>query len=157
MDTAIKNLGGTKFKADSSSKKFVTKNYFESDTTIEPEIAKKILGFDDDKAMLSVSRLEHYNRCPYSYLSESCFRLKARDEFGIDARDTGELQHAILENAFKTINVKSELTYDDCGKLVDDVFYKSLGDLVELFSASERNSYIASHLKNITKKEVKIG
>lgn len=148
---------GFSHKSD-SDKNLQFKNYFETDTDLNPDIAKKVLGFKDDMAKISVSRLEDYTGCPYSYLLNNCFRLKAREEFGIDALNTGILQHAILEKSLAKINDEkidiSSLSHEDCYNLVDDIYDEALGEKSDLFTASETNAYIASHVKGIAQKEV---
>lgn len=155
-----KVMGRTGFLSGSQTdKNLQNKNYFEADSDLNPPLARKILGFENGVAKISVSRLEEYSGCPYSYLLNNCFRLKERDEFGIEALDTGILQHAILEKSLTKVDKDrlntSDLSYGDCSDIVDDIFADALGDETELFTASERNSYIAQHIKNIAKKELK--
>ncbi len=51
----------------------------------------------------SISRLERYFKCPYSYFFTYTLGLKKRDEGEITGLDNGTLLHAVFENFFKAL------------------------------------------------------
>ena len=51
----------------------------------------------------SISRLERYFKCPYSYFFNYTLGLKRRDEGEITGLDNGTLLHAVFENFFRAL------------------------------------------------------
>jgi ATP-dependent helicase/nuclease subunit B len=51
----------------------------------------------------SISRLERYFKCPYSYFLNYTLGLKRRDEGDITGLDNGTLLHAVFENFFNAL------------------------------------------------------
>ncbi|MBE7064220.1 MAG: hypothetical protein E7384_00170 [Ruminococcaceae bacterium] len=161
-DVSVEVCNTDFIKKSRGEKNTGSRDFFESDTSISGDIAEKVLGFESDKAVLSVSRLNTYNGCPYSYLLQYCFRLKPRKEFKIEATDTGTLQHGLIENAFREITDGNAsvgpMSYEECSDVVDSVFDKvmeQIGEVNDTFCGSERNLYLTSRVKDIAKKELK--
>lgn len=55
------------------------------------------------KGKTSISQLETYFKCPYLHFVKHGLHAKERKEAGLDALDTGNVLHAVLENFFKKI------------------------------------------------------
>ncbi|MBQ8164490.1 MAG: exodeoxyribonuclease V subunit gamma [Clostridia bacterium] len=135
---------------------------FNPDTSIDGSIAEKLLGFDSERPVLSVSRINTYNGCPYSFLLQYCFNLKPRKEYKMEVTEIGSLLHGVIEKAFKTVAEDETgikvLSYSDCSEIVDSVFDEevvNIGDNGDVFLGTERSAYITSRIKNIAKKELK--
>jgi ATP-dependent helicase/nuclease subunit B len=52
---------------------------------------------------LSVSQLQRYNSCPYSYLATYLLRLHERENWQPSAREQGSLLHAVMELSIKEL------------------------------------------------------
>lgn len=61
---------------------------------LDAQLVQQVLG---DPFYITVSRLQKYRGCQYSYFLEYMLKLKEREEFRIRAVDTGSLVHHILE------------------------------------------------------------
>lgn len=72
------------------------------------------------RATISVSQLQKYNHCPYSYFGTYLLRLRERDHWQPSAREQGSLLHAMMEltiaelirrlQGAKTPSSKAEIT-----------------------------------------------
>ena len=54
----------------------------------------------------SVSRLEQYRRCPFSFYLKYGLKLKEEDEFKIRSLDTGNFMHEVIDEFFSKIEEK---------------------------------------------------
>jgi len=66
-------------------------------TRLSPELTSGLFG---DEFYTTISRLQRYNACRYSYYLEYMLVLKPRKEFGMESTDIGTLIHSIIENIF---------------------------------------------------------
>lgn len=99
---------------------------------------------------MSASRIEKYNRCPYSFFMSYGIKAEKRKEAVVENTDVGTFLHTLIDKASKkAIN----LPVDDSDKLMDDVFAESLEEVgIRSFYDSERKKYIANRLLRYAKK-----
>ena len=69
----------------------------------------------------SISRLERYFKCPYSYFFTYTLGLKRRDEGELNGLDNGTLLHAVFENFFKALR-DGEVNRDNVATLAETTF-----------------------------------
>ena len=69
----------------------------------------------------SISRLERYFKCPYSYFFTYTLGLKRRDEGELNGLDNGTLLHAVFENFFKALRDR-EVNRDNVATLAETTF-----------------------------------
>lgn len=69
----------------------------------------------------SISRLERYFKCPYSYFFNYTLGLKRRDEGEITGLDNGTLLHAVFENFFRALK-DGTVDKDNVESLATDTF-----------------------------------
>lgn len=78
-------------------------NYTNLPKGIKPEIIQKLYG---ETLKTSVSKLEQYQRCAFSYYLQYGLKLKEREELKVQSFDTGSFMHEIIDNFF--IQVREE-------------------------------------------------
>jgi len=64
-------------------------------TKLSPELCDGLFG---DDFYSTISRIQRYNSCRYSYYLEYMLSLKEKKSFGVDSADVGTLIHSIIEN-----------------------------------------------------------
>ena len=107
----------------------------------------------------SVTRLERFARCAYSYFLEYGLNLKERDIFSFEARDMGNVYHESLriyselvsESGHSWLDIPSEKS----DELIDTAVKRCMdeGDYVILYS-SFRNRYMIERIRRILKRTV---
>lgn len=85
----------------------------------------------------SISRLERYFKCPYSYFLNYTLSLKRRDEGEITGLDNGTLLHAVFENFFKALRDGS-VDRDSVEALAKDTFDKVVREDEKLSRLSQK-------------------
>ena len=68
---------------------------------IDEKNIKKLYG---KKLKTSVSRLEQYRKCPFSFHLKYGLKLKEKDEFKIKTIDTGNFMHDVIDTFFRRID-----------------------------------------------------
>ncbi|MBE7049303.1 MAG: hypothetical protein E7394_00850 [Ruminococcaceae bacterium] len=76
---------------------------------IEPEIMQRMYS---DEFYSTVSRLQRYNSCRYSYYLEYMLSLHEKKTYGIESTDVGTLIHSIIENAFVELSKENKSMKD---------------------------------------------
>mgnify|MGYP000257228914 CR=1 FL=1 len=75
---------------------------------IKPEFIKKLYG---ETLHTTISRLERYRSCPFSFYLEYGLKLKEREEFVVRPIDTGSFMHEVIDEFFE--NTKNIKTIED--------------------------------------------
>ncbi len=110
-----------------------------ADTALTPEIAKKLYGLP---LTLSVSKLEKYNGCAFSFFMR--YGLVARERLmgGLNPSDTGNILHEILCDYFKAKSGQNA----DYSKISRDQCFGEISALVdEVSKTANENLYAESH------------
>ncbi|MCL2058799.1 MAG: exodeoxyribonuclease V subunit gamma [Oscillospiraceae bacterium] len=100
---------------------------------------------------ISVSQLERYAACPFSYLGEYLVRALPRREHKIEAPDVGSFVHKAIEIASRGMSEPdSNISIDECrarsGEAVDWLLAE---DKVSVFASNSRNRYQKDRVKDI--------
>ena len=87
-------------------------NYTNQPETLKKELLDKLYG---KNLKTSVSRLEAYRQCPFSYHLTYGLKLKERENLNIQPIDTGSFMHEVIDEFFEHINTNnlSPKTIDD--------------------------------------------
>ena len=83
-----------------------------------------------DMLNTSISRLESYSKCPFSYYLTYGLNIKERQEFKIEVIDTGSFMHEVIDLFFKKLdendlNVK-ELSDEEIYSIISEIINKLL-------------------------------
>ena len=107
------------------------------------EKIKRLYSNDNGRLMFSVSRIEKYAECPFSYYVKYGLKAKDRKVYEFSAPDLGSFMHDILDqftNKVKNENIKwSDLTKERCKEIVNI--------LVDTKLKNEQNSILNSNKK----------
>ena len=132
-------------------------------TNIPQNIDKNIIGkLYGNTLNTSISRLEKYAGCPFSYYLQYGLRLKEREELKVQNFDTGSFMHETIDEFFKKVNKEninlSELVTDEekIQKLVNSVVEEKL-DMGKKYTFVETPKYkvLVKRLKRIVAKALK--
>ena len=74
----------------------------------------------------SISKLEQYRKCPFSFHLKYGLNIKEKEELGIKAIDTGSFMHDIIDTFFKTIESVENLTDEEIEKVVNETIEDKL-------------------------------
>ncbi|USS84607.1 PD-(D/E)XK nuclease family protein [Fructilactobacillus myrtifloralis] len=126
-------------------------NYRNEPTPLQPEIVTGLYG---QRILTSISKLEEFYSNPYEYFLEYGLRLKERDEFEINAAETGSFYHDALDQLMKVVNQQNlelgELDNQQIKELVTEITTKLIEDdrtqRYEILQSSERMNYLKGQL-----------
>jgi len=91
-------------------------------TNIPEQIsAENIERLYGNKLKTSISKLEQYKKCPFSFHLKYGLKIKEKEELGIKAIDTGSFMHDVIDVFFKTVINVNDLTDEQIEKIVNDI------------------------------------
>ena len=128
---------------------------------IEPEKINKamIQKLYGDTLKTSVSRLEQYQSCPFSYYLKYGLNLSEREEFKIQAIDTGTFMHEVIDGFFdklqeRKINVK-EIEQEELQEIVEEIIEEKLGLKKNyIFTSIPKYQVLVNRLKKVIQKSI---
>ncbi|MDS0528136.1 helicase-exonuclease AddAB subunit AddB [Clostridium sp. SHJSY1] len=122
---------------------------------------KDLYSTDGGRLLFSVSRLEKYAECPFSYFVQ--YGLKARDRkvYEFSAPDLGSFMHDILDEFTKRVKKEkiawSELNADRCRIIVGELIQTKLKeDSNSILNSSKRYRYFTDRFKRVITKSVSV-
>ena len=98
--------------------------YNNNPNKIDKENIEKLYG---NNLVTSVSRLEKYRSCPFSYYLQYGLKLKEKEELKIQSFNTGSFMHEVIDSFFDYVNSENiDLPflledYLQIGKIVDSI------------------------------------
>lgn len=135
--------------------------YSNDGEVVTREKLKKLYSIKDGRLLFSVSRLENYAECPFSYFIR--YGLKARDRkvYEFSAPDLGSFMHEILDeftNKVKRERISwSELNSERCRSIVSDLIEKKLiEDSNSILNSSKKYKYFTNRFKRVIAKSVSV-
>lgn len=102
----------------------------------------------------SVSRLEQYRRCPFSFHMKYGLKLKEEDDFKIRSLDTGNFMHEVIDEVFSKIednefDVKT-ITQDELYEIIEEIIMSKLGmNKNYIFTSSPKFIVLTNRLKKV--------
>ena len=122
-------------------------NYSNLADTISDENIKKLYG---NKLKTSISRLEQYRRCPFSFHLKYGLKLKENPEFQIQTIDTGTFMHEIIDEFFEIIEEKKISIKLITREEIENIVQKIIADTLEMSKYYVFTS--TAKFRNLTKK-----
>lgn len=102
--------------------------YTNKSQQISDENIKKLYG---NTLQTSISRLENYRKCPFSFHLTYGLKIKEKEELKIESIDTGTFMHEVIDIFFKEIDEKNinikEIEDDEILKIVRKIVNELLG------------------------------
>ena len=123
---------------------------------IDKEIVEKLYG---NTLKTSVSRLEQYKSCPFSYYLKYGLNLSEREEFKIQALDTGNFMHDVIDSFFgkleeRNIKVK-ELENEELENIVQEIIEEKLQlKRNYIFTSIPKYRVLANRLRKVIQKSI---
>lgn len=108
----------------------------------------------------SVSRLEQYRRCPFSYYLQYGLKVKPKEELKIQSFNTGSFMHETIDEFFKYVHENglnlAELEEIDIQKIISKIIDEDL-ELSKnyIFKATVKYNILVRRLKKIVSKALK--
>lgn len=124
---------------------------------ITEENIQKLYG---NKLSTTVSRLEQYRSCPFSYYLKYGLKLASQDNFKLQSIDTGTFMHDVIDSFFKTVHEKGinikEIEYDEIQKIIDEIINEKLSYAKNyIFTSTDKYKVLTNRLKRLITKSMK--
>lgn len=122
---------------------------------------RELYSTEKGRLLFSVSRLEKYAQCPFSYFVQYGLKAKDRKIYEFSAPDLGSFMHDILDDFTNKVKKEkiawSELTTDRCRKIVGElVKIKLKEDSNSILNSSKKYKHFTDRFKRIITKSVSI-
>lgn len=124
---------------------------------IKQENIDKLYG---NTLVTSVSKLEKYRSCPFSYFLQYGLNIKEKEELKVQSLNTGTFMHDTIDQFFKKVrenNIKIEdITEKQIRELVEIIINESLKlNKNYIFTSTEKYKLLVARLKRIITKALK--
>ena len=94
---------------------------------IKQENIDKLYG---NKLTTSISKLEQYRRCPFSYFLQYGLKINPQEELNVQSFDTGPFMHETIDEFFSIVKENgyqlSELTEEQISEIIDKIIDEKL-------------------------------
>ena len=129
----------------------------EATEKIKQENIDKLYG---NKLTTSISKLEQYRRCPFSYFLQYGLKIKPQEELKVQSFDTGTFMHETIDEFFSIVKENgyqlSELTEEQISEIIDKIIdEKLLQNKNYIFTSTAKYRALVLRLKRLVKKALK--
>lgn len=136
-------------------------NYTNLIERIPREKMKQLYSNDNGRLMFSVSRIEKYAQCPFSYYVQYGLKAKDRKVYEFSAPDLGSFMHDILDkftNKIKKENIAwSDLTKERCSEIVNELVNTKLkNEANSILNSNKKYQYFSERFKKTISKSVTV-
>ncbi len=132
-------------------------NYTNQPEKVTKENLEKMYG---DTIFTSVSRLEQYRKCPFSFYLKYGLNINEKDNFEIQSIDTGTFMHDVIDSFFgkiqdENINIK-EITDEELERIIKEIIEEKLSlSRNYIFTSSAKFRTLTSKLTRVLIKSMK--
>ena len=104
----------------------------------------------------SVSRLEQYRRCPFSFHLKYGLKLKEKEDLKIKPIDTGSFMHDIIDTFFDEVKDIKNINDEEIEKIVNQIINEKL-ELSKnyIFTSTPRFIVLTNRLKKVVLQSIK--
>ena len=136
-------------------------DYSNLKNTVNKNNLRKLYANEDGKLVFSVSRLEKYAECPFSYFVQYGLKAKNRKIYEFTPPDLGSFVHDILDlftNKVKKEGILwSELNNEKCKNIISDLIDRRLNEQTNsILNSSKRFKYLSQRFKRVISKSVTV-
>lgn len=108
----------------------------------------------------SISKLERYRSCPFSYYLQYGLKIKPQEELKIQTLNTGTFIHEVIDEFFETVRevgIKLEkITEEQLSEIINKIIDSKLGQNKNyIFTSTAKYRALVIRLKKIIKKALK--
>ncbi len=131
-------------------------NYTNLPEKIKEKNLKRLYGKD---LKTSVSKLEQYRKCPFSFHLKYGLRLKDESSFNLKSIDTGSFMHEVIDDFFEKsaknkIKIK-EISEDEAKKIIEEIIEEKLKiNKNYIYTSTPKFTALTNKLKNVIIKSV---
>lgn len=131
-------------------------NYTNISEKLTPKNIKETYGTNLNS---SISRLEQYRKCPFSFHLKYGLKLNEEEEFKIRSLDTGNFMHEVIDEVFSKIE-SSELdvktiTKEELNKIIEEIINQKLGMSKNyIFNSSPKFIVLTKRLKKVVTESI---
>ena len=122
--------------------------WYKNDENLKKETVDLIY---KDKILSSVTKLENFKKCPFSYYLKYVLNIKKREEFEVSTMDLGTLMHGVIED-FSYYITKNNITFRECN---DEEVFKKLEPEIDKMIEKRIESTISKQKESIKFKILK--
>lgn len=125
-------------------------NYRNSVLNIDRKLAENIYG----KGIFSISKLEKYASCPFSYFLRYGLRAKERELYEFTTMDSGIYAHKIIDEFSKQIVQRDNIDWKDISReYIEESIRKISSSIIEkregyILKSSAKHKYLAHRINN---------
>lgn len=143
-----------KYKLEEATKAL---NYKNKPEKIQKENIDKLYG---NTLNVTVSRLEQYRACPFSYYLKYGLKVSEQDNFKVQTVDTGNFMHDVIDTFFNTVR-EEQL---DIKHIEDEQIESIIEQIVEeklslsknyIFTSTDKYKVLTKRLKRVVTKSMK--
>lgn len=132
-------------------------NYKNNPERITSKNIQKLYG---NTLSTSVSRLEQYKSCPFSYFLKYELRLSDKDNFKVKPVDTGTFMHDVIDEFFNFISENSlsirQIEDEQIEKIIEEIIAAKLGlNKNYIFTSTPKYQVLTQRLKRVVQKSIK--
>ncbi|MGG7079221.1 helicase-exonuclease AddAB subunit AddB [Clostridium sardiniense] len=136
-------------------------DYSNTGEMISREKIRKLYQNENGNLRFSVSRLEKYAECPFSYFVQYGLKAKDRKIYEFSAPDLGSFMHEILDKFTNKVKEEkiawSELNREKCREIVGSLIdVKLKEDANSILNSTKRYKYFTDRFKRVITKSVSI-
>ena len=118
--------------------------------TIEKDINLDLFHIDGELTT-TVSRIEKYNKCPFSYLLDYGLKLKEREEAELQTVDIGNFLHEMVDSASDILFEMNDVQFDDYRILAEKTFETIAENArLNIDNLTERDKHAINRIKDYT-------
>lgn len=125
-------------------------DYTNTVTEMDRKLAENIYG----KGIFSISKLEKYASCPFSYFLRYGLRAKEREVYEFTSMDSGTYAHKILDEFSKQVVQRDNIDWRDIGReYIEESVRRISNAIIEnrkgyILKSSAKHEYLAHRINN---------
>jgi len=128
-------------------------NYTNEAQEINKENIEKLYG---NILKTSISKIEQYRKCPFSFHLKYGLKLKEQEEYKINAINTGSFMHEVLDEFFGRIENINLLEDEEIEKIIEEIINEKLKlEKNYIFTSSPKFIVLTKRLKKTIKESIK--
>lgn len=126
--------------------------YTNNAENIKQKNIKELYG---DTLKTSISKMEQYKNCPFSFHLKYGLKLKSTEEYKLKPIDTGSFMHEVLDEFFSNINIE-EVKEEEIEEIIKEIIDKKLKlNKNQIFNSSPKFIVLTNKLKNTIIQSIK--
>lgn len=107
----------------------------------------------------SISRLEQYRKCPFSFHLKYGLKLNEEEEFKICSLDTGNFMHEVIDEVFSKIETNQldvkTISKEELNKIIEEIINQKLGMSKNyIFTSSPKFIVLTKRLKKVVNESI---